>query len=164
MDDDVQVSIRTPSEFRTQIMERDYEAFMQAPTDLRLAFHAATSLFHLCDWVACAQSIPRFHLQRELEARCEYFGLISDVADAGKHLKLTISSGSMAEAGEGQLNKFGVFGYGIGPGKYGHASACLWAGAGYYRSPRWRLVCECSQESPSDVGPIFYSTRFVVVR
>ena len=123
MDDDVQVSIRTPSEFRNQIMEPDYEAFMQAPSDLRLAFHAATSLFHLCDWVACAQSIPRFHLQRELEARCEYFGLISDVANAGKHLKLTISSGSMAEAGEGQLDKFGVFGYGISRGGYGHAGA-----------------------------------------
>ena len=123
MDDDVQASIRTPSEFRNQIMEPDYEAFVQAPTDLRLAFHAATSLFHLRDWVAWAQSIPRSHLQRELEARCEYFGLIRDVANAGKHLKLTISSTSMAEAGEVQLSKFGVFGYGISPGGYGHASA-----------------------------------------
>jgi hypothetical protein len=58
MTDDVQ-KIETPSDFRKWIMEPDYEAFMREPTDLRLAFHAAASLFHLRDWVAHTRKIAR---------------------------------------------------------------------------------------------------------
>jgi hypothetical protein len=118
------VTITTPSEFRNQIMEPDYAAFERAPTDLRLAFHTAASLLHLRDWVAHAQSIHPGQLQTDLEKRCKYFGLIRDVANAGKHLVLTQKpSTSMTNAGDVQLRKIGVTGYNFGPGGYGHASA-----------------------------------------
>jgi hypothetical protein len=86
----------------------DYAAFMQAQTDLRLAFHAAASLFHLRDWAASAQSIIPGKLQSDLEVRCEYFGLIRDVANAGKHLNLMNPSTPVSQAGDLQSGEIGT--------------------------------------------------------
>jgi hypothetical protein len=75
-------SITNPSEFRLQIMEPDYAAFAHEPTDLRLAFHAASSLFHLRDWVAHTCGQTKNQLQSDLEGLCKSFGLITDIANS----------------------------------------------------------------------------------
>jgi hypothetical protein len=117
-------AIETPAEFFRRILEPDYRAFLAAPTDLRLAFHAASSLFHLRDWVAAAKGLKGAALQADLEARCDSFGVIRDVANAGKHLLLDkYPSTNMRQAGEARLQDIATGGYGAGPGGYGHAMA-----------------------------------------
>jgi hypothetical protein len=117
-------SVETLSEFRQQIMEPDYAAFREAPTDLRLAFHAATSLFQLRDWVASALSLGRYELQKKLEGRCKYFNVITDVANASKHLELDDRRRtSMADAGDVRLQGIGVGGCGVGLAGYDQAGA-----------------------------------------
>jgi hypothetical protein len=37
--------------FWSEVVGPDYEEFMKAQHDLRLAFHCAVSLFHMSDWV-----------------------------------------------------------------------------------------------------------------
>jgi hypothetical protein len=62
-------------------------------------------------WVARGQSRGVYHLQKELKARCEYFGLIRDVANASKHLQLDDRrSTTMNDAGDVQLRAIGVAG------------------------------------------------------
>lgn len=123
MDENPQTTIRTPNDFRVHIMEPDYAAFERAPTDLRIAFHAAASLFHLRDWIAFAQCVSPAQLQSELENRCDLFGVIRDVANASKHLRLKRHSTSVLDAGDIRVQEIGVTGYGVGPGGYGQASA-----------------------------------------
>jgi hypothetical protein len=110
--------IETPAEFFRQVLEPDYQAFLDAPTDLRLAFHAAASLFHLRDWVAAAKGLDKGSLQLDLEARCKSFGVIRDVANAGKHLMLTNPSTNVRGVGDVRLNEIGPSGYDVGPGGY----------------------------------------------
>jgi hypothetical protein len=111
--------IRTPADFFRCVLQPDYEAFSSAPTDLRLALHVASSLFHLRDWVAAARGLKTANLQSDLENRCKSFGVIRDVANASKHLVLDKKPSTRVRgAGDVQLNEIGPSGYGAGPGGY----------------------------------------------
>jgi hypothetical protein len=90
-------SVQTSVDFFRQVLEPDYRECIAAPADLRKAFHAAASLFHLRDWIAATESPNptkeelkklQSDLQAKLVARCEFFAIIRDVANASKHLKL----------------------------------------------------------------------------
>jgi hypothetical protein len=83
-------SVQTSVDFFRQVLEPDYRECIAAPADLRKAFHAAASLFHLRDWIAATESPnpTKEDLQAKLVARCEFFAIIRDVANASKHLKL----------------------------------------------------------------------------
>jgi hypothetical protein len=124
-------SVQTAVDFFKQILEPDYRECIAAPADLRKAFHAAASLFHLRDWVAATGSPNptkgelkklQSDLQAKLEGRCGLFAIIRDVANASKHLKLTINpstsvtgaadirSQEIATAAYGHLGGYGVTG------------------------------------------------------
>jgi hypothetical protein len=143
MDENPQTTIRTPNDFRVHIMEPDYAAFERAPTDLRIAFHAAASLFHLRDWIAFAQCVSPAQLQSELENRCDLFGVIRDVANASKHLRLKRHSTSVLDAGDIRVQEIGVTGYGVGPGGYGQAVL-----TGRYQQSSLYLRASCLRTPP----------------
>ena len=90
------VRIETAAEFLTQMVLPDYEELLRNPTDLRKAFHLATSLFQLRDWVFLEFGSQRWasveQLQQFLQNKCTDFGLIRDVSNASKHLRLTSPS------------------------------------------------------------------------
>jgi hypothetical protein len=113
-------SVQTSVDFFRQVLEPDYRECIAAPADLRKAFHAAASLFHLRDWIAATESPNptkeelkklQSDLQAKLVARCEFFAIIRDVANASKHLKLIMKpSTSVAYNVAGGYNVAGAYG------------------------------------------------------
>jgi hypothetical protein len=112
--------IQTPIEYFKQILDEDYRDFIEAPPDLRRAFHLAASLFHLRDWVAKAEPLTKKQLSKLYRRRS--FRIIRDVANASKHLELNEPSTSVRGAGDIHLRDIGTAGYGIA-GAYGCAGA-----------------------------------------
>lgn len=96
----------------------------KSPLDLRLAMNAAVSLNQMADyfWHQFSESEPdrvfaettvrRF--RRELSTRHPNYGLIRDVADAHKHLKLDRDDRVLTSAGQ-----TGVGSLGFGEAEYG---------------------------------------------
>ncbi len=96
--------IDTPLDFYKNVVEVDIIEFRNAPDDLRLAYHACVSLLSLRDWVldnyknsawswqGAAQSTfaKTGELQAQLERLHDEFRIITDVANASKHLTLDI--------------------------------------------------------------------------
>jgi len=97
----------TATDFWSEMVEPDYNEYLQAPADLRRAWHAAISLFHMSDWVFethknQVQSSFTFQDGRgnvspastsetfanALEQQCPDFGRIRGIANAAKHFKL----------------------------------------------------------------------------
>jgi hypothetical protein len=89
------------------MVEPDYRDFVAEPADLRRALHAATSLFHLADWVfktheAAVRSAFTFTdgggvvrqvydpgtFANGLEQLNPDFGRVRGIANAAKHLKI----------------------------------------------------------------------------
>jgi hypothetical protein len=70
----------------------------------------------LRDWVAKTEARSSKELQTELEGRCEFFGIIRDVANSTKHLTLRDPSTSVAGARDIHLREIGTAGYGLAGG------------------------------------------------
>lgn len=94
----ITTSLTTATEFWEQMAQPDYQDFEADTTDLRKAVHAASSLYHLYEWVfrqyeatpsmvfGCTNSSDlRAHL---VANECPDFGLLRDLADANKHFRL----------------------------------------------------------------------------
>lgn len=101
------LEFRTPADFWSGMVEPDYKDARSNPADLRAAFHAAISLFHMHDWIwrtyeasvgtsftfrnsagsaAAVRDAGTF--ANSLEQQCEDFGRIRSIANAAKHLQL----------------------------------------------------------------------------
>jgi hypothetical protein len=99
--------ISSPQEFLRHVVEKDMKEFRGAGAELRVAYHACTSLFSLRDWVLQThdgknwtyRSNPQPQMSvknkrafyRQLCAIDSNYEIISDVANASKHMKLGTS-------------------------------------------------------------------------
>ena len=85
----MQNTLTTPREFLDRIVVPDIEALMQAPHDVRLAFHASASIHHLREWVFKAGLTTYRGLsdycENDLYIRCPDLKLIRDLASNAKH-------------------------------------------------------------------------------
>lgn len=94
--------IATPNEFLTNVVEVDVLEFANSPGDLRLAYHACISLLSLRDWVLEERKnqVWKYHgaikpalssktkFQTELAEINNAFNVVTDVANATKHMTL----------------------------------------------------------------------------
>jgi hypothetical protein len=95
----VLTEFRTAADFWAGMIEPDYQDCLNDPANLRAAFHAAISLFHMHDWVWTTHearvraAFMNVHnatsFANALEKQCEDFGRIRGIANAAKHLKLS---------------------------------------------------------------------------
>jgi hypothetical protein len=100
---------RTAADFWAGMVEPDYQNCLDNPADLRVAFHAAMSLFHMHDWVwttheaavrasfafidkngATVKVHDKGSFANALEQQCADFGRVRGIANAAKHLKAEI--------------------------------------------------------------------------
>ena len=135
---------RTAADYWSGMVEPDYLDCMNNPADLRAAFHAAISLFHMHDWVwktheAAVQAIFTFtdkigatikvhdntSFANALEQQYSDFGRVRGIANAAKHLELksnnirpVANAPSHAANTSVQITGGGT-GYNVGPGGYG---------------------------------------------
>ena len=94
--------IETPREFFDHVVRKDVDEFRSNATDLRLAYHACTSLLSLRDWIAHEHkkkswthsgrlqspfSTPN-NLRAALKNIDDRFGIVTDIANASKHMVL----------------------------------------------------------------------------
>ena len=123
--------IRSARDFWTRIAQPDYEDFRDHPTDLRAAFHAAASLYHVVDWIwgdYKGQPLKIFGTQtfaalrdHVIKNECDDLRLLRDVADSTKHFRLDRQSATVPSASgiTTRTTGYGEGGYGEGP--YGGA-------------------------------------------
>ena len=124
-------TIGSARDFWTKIAQLDYVDFRDDATDLRKAFHAAATLYHVVDWVwgdyksrpqmvygAGSLNDLRDHI---IQNECANFGLIRDVADSTKHFRLDRSSATVSSATEVTSRSTGYGEGGYGEGGYGGA-------------------------------------------
>jgi hypothetical protein len=131
---------RTPADFWFGMVEPDFADCEANKADLRAAFHAAISLYHMHDWVWKARAdevkllftyssgdrkMRAVHGARSfanaLEQQYPDFGRIRSIANAAKHLELTEirpveNAASHASNTAVQVPGAGLGGYGIGAG------------------------------------------------
>jgi len=123
--------ISSARDFWIKVAQPDYEDFRDNPANLRKAFHAAMSLYHVVDWVwgdyesspplvfnASSLDDLRSHIEHN---ECPDFGLIRDVSDSSKHFRLGRSSATVTSATEVITR-----GTGYGEGRYGEGP---WGGS-----------------------------------
>jgi hypothetical protein len=130
---------QTASDFWNNMVVPDHSEFQANAGDLRIAFHAASSLFHMHDWVfssyqASVCSSFTFidgngtqhpvnnaaTFANSLEAICPDFALVRGIANAAKHLALTNirphpDAPSHAANTTSQSVGWGEGAYGVGP-------------------------------------------------
>ena len=120
-------------EYFKQVLEPNYNAFMGAPSTFQAAFNAASSLFHMRDWV---YNLKRAELEKALgekfadqaafwryiEKNVPGADFIRDVANASKHVKLDHSSTSMTHVANVAIMTTGYGEGGYGEGRYGGAA------------------------------------------
>lgn len=101
------LQLNTARDFWIEIVEADISAFSRQRDNLRLAFHVATSLFHVSDWIfhdqksgnptvlnwqtpngAQLRSTDEKAFANSLEKYHADFGRIRGIAHAGKHARL----------------------------------------------------------------------------
>ena len=164
---------RSAADFWSGMVEPDYQECLNSPADLRAAFHAAISLFHMRDWVwktdeaavraagftftDAAGTTIKVHDARSfakaLEQQCADFGRVHGIANAAKHLEIRdirpVANAPNHAANTAVKIEGGGSGYNVGPGGYG-------VGGGSYAS-RPRVVLAGSTDMDfSDVAKAVY--------
>jgi hypothetical protein len=114
------------------MVEPDFAECLRNPADLRAAFHVASSLFHMHDWVwqthkAAVQAAFAIRANRDKEGgaafaralgkQCPDFARIQGIANAAKHLKLEKLPFHAADTSVKVMPAAG--GYGVGAIGYG---------------------------------------------
>lgn len=141
---------RTAADYWSGMVEPDYQDCLRDPADLRAAFHAAISLFHMHDWVwtthkltvraaftfntsagARVNACDAKSFANALEQQCDDFGRVRGIANAAKHLQLSDvrqvpNAPSHAANTAVQTTGIGQGGYGMGP--YGGGPRVMLAG------------------------------------
>lgn len=145
--------LKAAADYWQEMVEPDYRECLNKPADLRAAFHAAISLFHMHDWIWKTHeasvrasfiftdgkgSTIKVHdtasFANALEQQCADFGRIRGIANAGKHLicKVRPVPNAPSHAGKTQTRRIGgYFGgfYGNYFGRYfGHATMVMLEG------------------------------------
>jgi hypothetical protein len=129
---------KTPADFWSGMIEPDFADCRANQADLRAAFHAAISLFHMHDWVwetysgalgalftykarddrtKAVESAETF--ANALEQQYDDFGRIRGIANAAKHLELRASSVRPVDNAPRHASDTGVHVPGAGLGGYG---------------------------------------------
>jgi hypothetical protein len=94
--------IETPHEFFDHVVDVDVSEFLTNSGDLRVAYHACNSLLNLRDWIVTTHKTEpwsnggaakqpfagRRQLQGALEALDQRFAIVTDIANASKHMVL----------------------------------------------------------------------------
>jgi hypothetical protein len=119
------------------MVEPDYQECLSNPADLRAAFHAAISLFHMHDWVwhthepdvrsvfsirKTGTKWPETLFADALEKQYPDFGRVRGIANAAKHLELRDIrpvANAPRRAPDTAVSTGGAGGYGVGSGGYG---------------------------------------------
>jgi hypothetical protein len=78
----------TPREYFIDICRPTLEEFRAEPTSLRRAWTAASSLYHLQDWVAQFRGVEVSIVRREFQDGFPEFQALADISNASKHFKL----------------------------------------------------------------------------
>ncbi len=147
---------RTPADFWSGMVEPDFADCIANRADLRAAFHAAISLFHMHDWVWDAheaqvrraftfkdanKNIVAAHdprsFAKSLEQYCEDFGRIWSIANSAKHLKL--GDVRPVDNAASHAANTAVHATGAGHGGYGVGAGWGTPGLSYAGSPRVML-------------------------
>jgi hypothetical protein len=84
----LQEPLTTPRGFFDRVVVPDIEDLKRNPEDVRLAFHAGTSLHQLRDWVYKAGLVPQLSFSQFCESlygRCPALSTIRDLASNAKH-------------------------------------------------------------------------------
>lgn len=134
------MNLTTSQDFWTEMVEPDCDEYRKNIASLRYAFHSASSLFHLHDWIFYTDqsTVKTFtyldklqmtkpvtkpsHFANHLEQLNSNFGLIRGVANAAKHLVLTTPSPVQNSPSNAANTQVQSTGYGVGPhgvGPYG---------------------------------------------
>ena len=126
-----ETSLTDAKEYFEQIVIGNVDDFLRNPSTFRLAFNAASSLFHQHEWLfECKQSEIESKLGATFSKKGDFWQhvetlvpeakYIRDLANASKHVKLTIRpSTSMTHIANTviQSTGYGMGGYGMG--RYG---------------------------------------------
>lgn len=98
--------LKTATDYWHEMVEPDYRECLNNPSDLRAAFHAAISLFHMHDWIWVTYASVRtsftftdgtgatikVHDEKSfanaLEQQCADFGRVRGIATGAKHLQI----------------------------------------------------------------------------
>jgi hypothetical protein len=130
---------RTPADFWSGMVEPDFADCQANKADLRAAFHAAISLFHMHDWIwkMHGDAVKALFTYRDrdrrtnpvrgarsfanaLEQQCPDFGRIRGIANAAKHLTTEIRpvDNAARHAADTAIHVPGAGrgGYGVGAG------------------------------------------------
>lgn len=83
-------SISTPGEYWSSVVSVDVEQHLEDRANIRKAFHAAVSLYHVWDWGKqhAESRNEKWPDHKSLYAKCPEFATLQDLANAFKHLKL----------------------------------------------------------------------------
>jgi hypothetical protein len=100
---------KTAADYWAGVVEPDYQDCRNNPADLRIAFHAALSLFHMHDWIwktheAAVRAsftftdkngtVVKVHdkgsFANALEQQCGDFGRVRGIANAAKHFDVEV--------------------------------------------------------------------------
>lgn len=121
-------TLNPASEFLEKYVVPAYEEWQQSPRNLRLAMNLASSLNNLVDhfWHSFSGTEPTrvFNQKNSTEFRTKLnnqninFGLIRDVADSHKHLRLGRADRKITNADQVKIRKIG----------YGHAYGLSYGG------------------------------------
>jgi hypothetical protein len=127
--------IETPREFFDHVVDPDVSEFLANPLDLRAAYHACNSLLSLRDWVhtrhktrpwssggAAKQPFAgKGQFQGALEALDQRFAIVTDIANASKHMILDQNRSRTNLAGNANTEVQQSHGGAIGSGPIGAA-------------------------------------------
>jgi hypothetical protein len=127
------LEFRTAADFWSGMVEPDFAECLSNPADLRAAFHAASFLFHMHDWVwqthkAAVQASYSIRANigdkegaiafaNALGKQCPSFARIRDIANAAKHLKIGNPPKHAVDTSVRTIPALG--GYGVGTIHYG---------------------------------------------
>jgi hypothetical protein len=127
--------IETPREFFDHVVEVDVSEFLTNPLDLRAAYHACNSLLNLRDWVLTMHKTRPWssggaakqpfagtgQLQQALEALDQRFAIVTDIANASKHMVLDPARSRTKLGGNANTEVQQVHGGALGSGPIGAA-------------------------------------------
>jgi hypothetical protein len=129
------MKIETPREFFDHVVTPDVEALKGNAIDLRCVYHACTSLLSLRDWVQrshrgvawqyCTIKQPTFKGVRDFQSALEIldkrFAIITDIANASKHMVLDPNRSRTQLDGNANTEVQMMHGGGLGSGPLGAA-------------------------------------------
>jgi hypothetical protein len=116
------VKIETPREYFDHVVNIDVNDLIADPTDIRRAYHACVSLLSLRDWILKAyanqpwswQTKANGHLksktqfQKSLNAIDKDFAIVTDIANASKHMVLEPSQSQTNLCGSANVETMSV--------------------------------------------------------